>query len=267
LLVWLLPLLGWHDSYSISRSPGRHPDLNPVLRSNLKEFPLQNVKSLILPAMDMRRRTTAGRHNRLHEGVSSARVIPAAFHRVTVADNPDRPTLTRNHDSVVHRCRASQPQTEIGWMSASQTSSVVGRRPRRLCTNAEPLPSVSLLWYSFIGSYVASPGNPPDLHDTDGRFQRPQSLRLLPCFPAQNGQKGQSSPSGKSSPSSWGQPMFPSLAATDLTPCSSKNSWISILTFGLVVTSVATHRSMIGSAFGDLITPAAILVVLLSSGP
>src|SRR5271157_4072634 len=114
---------------------------------------------------------------------------------------------------------------------------------------------------------VASPGNPPDWHDPDGRSHRPQSLRLLPCFPAQNGQKGQSSPSGKSSPSSWGQPMFPALAATALTPCSSKNSWISILTFGLVVTSVATHRLMIGSAFGDLITPAAILVVLLSSGP
>src|SRR5208337_4769681 len=95
----------------------------------------------------------------------------------------------------------------------------------------------------------------------------PESQRLLPCFPAQNGQKAQSSPSGKSSPSSWGQPMFPSLAATDLTPCLSKNSWISILTFGLVVTSVATHRLMIGSAFGDLMTPAAILVVLLSSGP
>ena len=48
----------------------------------------------------------------------------------------------------------------------------------------------------------------------------PQNLRLLPCLPAQNGQKGQSSPSGKSSPSSCGQPMFPSLVATDLTPCS-----------------------------------------------
>src|SRR5271157_2969505 len=152
-------------------------------------------------------------------------------------------------------------------MSASQTSSVLGRRLRWLFTKEEPLPRISLSWYSLIGSYVASPGKPPDLHDIDGRFQRPQSLRLVPCFPAQNGQKGQSSPSGKSSPSSWGQPMFPSLAATDLTPCSAKNSWISILTFGLVVTSVATHRLMIGSAFGDLIAPAAILVVLLSSGP
>src|SRR5271157_285914 len=95
----------------------------------------------------------------------------------------------------------------------------------------------------------------------------PQSLRLLPCFPAQNGQKGQSSSSGKSSPSSWGQPMFPALAATDLTPCALKNSWISHLTFGLVVTSVATHRMIIGSAVGDVITPAAILVVILSLGP
>src|SRR5271157_830129 len=113
----------------------------------------------------------------------------------------------------------------------------------------------------------ASPVNPPDLHDPDGRSHRPQSLRLLPCFPAQNGQKGQSSPSGKSSPSSWRQPMFPALAAIDLTPCSLKNSWISRLTFGLVVTSVATHRMMIGSAAGDTITPAAILVVVLASGP
>src|SRR4051794_13729265 len=55
----------------------------------------------------------------------------------------------------------------------------------------------------------------------------PQSLRLLPCFPAQNGQKGQSSPSRKSSPSSWGQPILPSLMAIDLTPCFSKNSLIS----------------------------------------
>ena len=61
--------------------------------------------------------------------------------------------------------------------------------------------------------------------------------------------------------------MFPALAATDLTPCALKNSWISHLTFGLVVTSVATHRMIIGSAVGDVITPAAILVVILSLGP
>src|SRR5262249_56634515 len=44
-------------------------------------------------------------------------------------------------------------------------------------------------------------------------------LALLPCFPLQNGQNGQSSPWGKSSPSSCGQPMLPSVMATDLTPC------------------------------------------------
>src|SRR5271157_3591659 len=179
LLVWLLPILGWHDSYSISRSRSGHPDLNPVLRSNVKElldvlgrrchglgfpvdrrptylqeevlksrrrhhdqhpgglqpgileevhrtpgerhpgsrscgetatlgmeleFPVQNVECLILPAVDMRRRTSAGRHNRLKESVSPARVFPAALFRVTVADNPDRPTLTSNHDPVVHQC-------------------------------------------------------------------------------------------------------------------------------------------------------------------
>src|SRR3954454_20830182 len=94
-----------------------------------------------------------------------------------------------------------------------------------------------------------------------------QSLRLLPCFPAQNGQKGQSVPTRKSSPSSCGHPMFPSLTATDLTPCPAKNSFISCWTFEFVVTSVATHRRRIGSAVGDVITPAAILVVVLSSGP
>src|SRR5512135_201244 len=65
--------------------------------------------------------------------------------------------------------RLSQPQTEIGWMSASQTSSVLGRRLRWLFTKEEPLPRISLSWYSFIGSYRRSPGNPPDLHDPDGR--------------------------------------------------------------------------------------------------
>src|SRR5512135_786323 len=47
--------------------------------------------------------------------------------------------------------RLSQPQTEIGWMSASQTSSVLGRRLRRLFTKDEPLPRVSLSSVEFIG--------------------------------------------------------------------------------------------------------------------
>src|SRR5262245_20912516 len=92
-------------------------------------------------------------------------------------------------------------------------------------------------------------------------------LALLPCLPFQNGQKGQSSPWGKSSPSSCGQPMLPSVTATDLTPCWRKKSFISCCTFGLVVTSVATQRLMIGSAPSCRITPAAIFVVVLSSGP
>src|SRR5262249_6925449 len=62
-----------------------------------------------------------------------------------------------------------------------------------------------------------------------------QSLRLLPCVPFQNGQKGQSSPWGKSSPSSCGQPRLPSVIATCLTPCWRKQSFISCCTFGLVV--------------------------------
>ncbi len=68
-------------------------------------------------------------------------------------------------------------------------------------------------------------------------------------------------------PSSCGQPMLPELAATDLTPCCSKNLTISRWTFGFVITSVATQRRMIGWAVGDVITPAAIFVVVLSSGP
>src|SRR5208337_3673198 len=227
----------WHDSYSISRSPGRHPDLNPVLRSNLKElldvlgrrcrgfgfpvdrlptylqeevlqsrrrhhdqhpggfrpgvlervqrtpgesdpgsrscreietigmeleFPLQNVKSLIFPAMDMRRRTTAGRHNRLHEGVSSARVIIAAFYRVTVADNPDRPTLTRNHDSVVHRgdppssvfveeiCLSTR--AALGTSSASQACQSLRLSPSLSSGSNEGYPRVRVLVFSEIGA-------------------------------------------------------------------------------------------------------------------
>src|SRR5262245_37535556 len=88
-----------------------------------------------------------------------------------------------------------------------------------------------------------------------------QSLRLLPCLPFQKGQKG------KSSPSSCGQPRFPWLSATCLTPCWRKKSFNSCWTFGLVVTSVATHRFRIGSAPSCGITPAAIFVVVLSLGP
>src|SRR5215471_15653639 len=97
--------------------------------------------------------------------------------------------------------------------------------------------------------------------------QECQSLRLLPCLPFQNGQKGQSSPCGKPSPSSCGQPRFPWLTATCLTPCCWKKSCNSCCTFGLVVTSVATQRFRIGSAPSCRITPAAIFVVVLSSGP
>ena len=56
-------------------------------------------------------------------------------------------------------------------------------------------------------------------------------------------------------------------AATDLTPCSAKKSLICSWIFGFVATSVATHRLRIGSAPGDVITEAAILVVVTSSGP
>src|ERR1022692_95148 len=61
--------------------------------------------------------------------------------------------------------------------------------------------------------------------------------------------------------------MLPSLIATDLTPCFLKNACISFCTFGFVVTSVATQRSMIASAVACMMTPAAIFFVLLSSGP
>src|SRR5205807_8544898 len=89
------------------------------------------------------------------------------------------------------------------------------------------------------------------------------SLALLPCFPFQNGQNGQSSPWGKSGPSSCGQPIFPWLIATCLTACWRKKSFNSCCTFTLVVTSVATHRWMIVSARSWRITPAAIFVVVL----
>src|SRR5262249_43435408 len=97
-----------------------------------------------------------------------------------------------------------------------------------------------------------------------GHRAAPHSCRLLPCFPFQNGQKGQSSPIGKSSPSSCGHPMFPWLIATCWTPCWRKKSCNSCCTFGFVVTSVATHRIKTGSAPSCEMTAAAIFVVILS---
>ena len=46
-----------------------------------------------------------------------------------------------------------------------------------------------------------------------------QSRLLLPCFPFQKGQNGQSPLCGESSPSWRGQPILPSLIAAVLTPC------------------------------------------------
>src|SRR5207247_4566630 len=63
-----------------------------------------------------------------------------------------------------------------------------------------------------------------------------QSLRAVPCLPFQKGQNGQSSPVGKSSPSSWGQPMLPSVATTDLTPCFATNCRVWPWTLGLSLT-------------------------------
>src|SRR5262249_19217364 len=100
-----------------------------------------------------------------------------------------------------------------------------------------------------------------------GGCQEHQSFRFLPCFPRQDGQKGQSSPWGKSSPSSCGQPRLPSVIATCLTPCRRKKSFNSCCTFGLVVTSAATHCFRIGSAPSRRMTAAAIFVVVWSSGP
>lgn len=59
----------------------------------------------------------------------------------------------------------------------------------------------------------------------NGSFQGHGSSSIrLPCLPAQNGQNGQSSPTGKSGPSSCGQPIFRSVAATDFTRCRPMNS-------------------------------------------
>src|SRR5262245_44466931 len=70
-----------------------------------------------------------------------------------------------------------------------------------------------------------------------------------PCLPFQNGQKGQSSPCGKSSPCSCGQPRFPWLSASCLTPCWRKKSCNSCRTFGFVVTSVVTQGTFSGDEF------------------
>jgi len=52
--------------------------------------------------------------------------------------------------------------------------------------------------------------------------------------------------------------MFPALAATDLTPMLLEELHDLPLDLRLVVTSVATQRFMVGSAFGEVFTPAAI---------
>src|SRR5262245_48243601 len=136
------------------------------------------------------------------------------------------------------------------------TVPVLGPAFRGASNGVDPPPALGLLTFPDVPCAVQA-----------GGCHARQSLRLLPCLPFQNGQKGQSSPWGKSSPSSCGQPMFPWLSATDLTPYWRKKSFISCWTFGLVVTSVATQRFMIGSAPSCRITPAAIFVVVLSSGP
>ena len=60
--------------------------------------------------------------------------------------------------------------------------------------------------------------------------------RLLPCFPAQNGQKGQSSPVRKMFALLVGAAHVALTHGDGLGPMFVENSWISILTFGLVVT-------------------------------
>ena len=104
------------------------------------EFPFKNVECFFLPAMDMWRRTSAGRHNRLHESVSPARVIPAALYRVTVANNPDGPTLTRNHDSVVHRrpSPSSLHQPQRQRVTKPLTTSVLNHSDNIILDREEP---------------------------------------------------------------------------------------------------------------------------------
>ena len=93
-----------------------------------------------------------------------------------------------------------------------------------------------------------------------------QNHGLLSCVPAQNGQNGQSSPNGKSLPSSCGQLTFRSLMENDLTPGFSKKS--SILAGRSGRPYIGSYQALpIVLGFGPLKTHAAILVVVLSSGP
>src|SRR3954468_4986969 len=55
-------------------------------------------------------------------------------------------------------------------MSASQTSSVLGRRLRRLFTKDEPLPRMSRSWSSFMGVAADFSRHLSGLHGTDRRF-------------------------------------------------------------------------------------------------
>src|SRR5262249_13010680 len=157
-----------------------------------------------------------------------------------------RPTAAVGGDEVVER--AVPLRVDVDDVVPAP---VLGRRLDRLRLQELLNQRPGLLFdlgLEVVGHRQRGRGGPP-------RTERPglallgherHSLRLLPCLPFQNGQKGQSSPWGKSSPSSCGQPMFPWLIATDLTPYWRKKPFISCRTFGLVVTSVATHRFRIG---------------------
>ena len=119
-----------------------------------------------------------------------------------------------------------------------------------------------------MGSFpVPSPVRPPDSHD----LRRTITIILNPCgcplLTRPERARRTVLAIGEVFALLVGAAHVPDAGGDGLDPMLPKNSMISRRTFGFVVTSVATHRMMIGSAFGDLITSAAILVVILSSGP
>src|SRR5271166_3656448 len=74
-------------------------------------------------------------------------------------------------------------------MSASQTSSVLGRRLRRLFTNAEPLPRISFSLYSFIGSCLPSTRDSPYSYRPSNRISLTSEPLIASLFPFPEGAK------------------------------------------------------------------------------
>src|SRR4051794_9970071 len=116
-------------------------------------------------------------------------------------------------------------------MSASQTSSVRGRRVRWLFSKGEPLPRVSFLLFSFIEHAADSPKHLPGPHSPETRFD-PLSIPAVAALLAR--------PEGAVGPFEEVLPLLMRAAHVPLTdrhgpdPVPGEESFISCCTLGFV---------------------------------